>query len=89
MFYALASYLSVQKTASQEWLKLTENMPIKMKEKFMSALTASFEYFQILGFSPEAIHQSIVSDSKIDSEIEKLKKLATEVISELIKNENE
>ena len=60
-----------------------------MKEKFMVALMASFEYFQVLGFSPEAIHQSIASDNKMESEIEKLKKLATEISSELIKNENE
>lgn len=89
LVYALAAYLSGQKTASQEWLKLTESMPIKMKEKFMPALLALFEYFQVLGFSPEAIHQSIIADNKIESEIEKLKKLAEEISSELIKNEAE
>ncbi len=89
LVYALAAYLSGQKTASQEWVKLTENIPNKMKGKFLSTLTASFEYFQVLGFSPEAIHQSVVSDNKTESEIEKLKKLAAEVSSELIKNETE
>ena len=89
LVYALAAYLSGQKTASQEWLKLIENMPIKIKEKFLPSLSSSFEYFQALGFSPDAIHQSIISNNKIQSEIDKLKKLATEINLELLKNESE
>lgn len=89
LVYALAAYLSGQKSASQEWFKLTENMPIKLKDKFLPRLSTSFDYFQALGFSPDAIHQSIVSSNKTESEIEKLKKLAHEISLELIKNENE
>ncbi len=89
LIYALAAYLSGQKTADQEWQKLTEKMPLKMKEKFLPNLSALFEYFQLLGFSPEAVHNSVVAANKTDSEIVKLKTVAFEISSELKRNEVE
>ena len=71
------------------WLKkIIENIPLNMKEKFLYDLTSSFEYFQLLGFAPDAVHNSVVSENKTSSEIAKLKKLAEEISSELKKSEN-
>ena len=87
--YALAAYLSGQKAANLEWSKLIEIMPINLKERFIAPLSSSFEYFQLLGFSPEAVHKSIVSANQTETEIKKLKKTADEISKELRKNESE
>jgi len=89
LVYALAAYLSGEKTANQEWLQLTENIPIKLKEKFLPSLASSFDFFQLLGFAPDAVHAQIVSANKTENEIEKLKKVAIQISDELKKNETE
>lgn len=89
LIYALATYLSGQKTTSQEWHKLAENMPLKLKEKFLLDLTAAFDFFQLLGFAPEAVHLQVLSGNTTEAQIEKLKKLAVDIGRELKKNDSE
>ena len=89
LIYLLAAYLSGQKAANQEWIAVTEKIPIQLKDKFLISLSASFEYFQILGFAPETIHQSLVASKGTEAEIEKLKKLSAAINSELKSQEQE
>lgn len=89
LVYALAAYLSGQKTSSQEWHKLVEGIPLKLKEKYLTKLNDIFDHFQLLGFAPDAVHQSIVSANTTDSQIKKLAILATDIGRELKKQETE
>lgn len=89
LVYALATYLSGQKSSSLEWHKLIEDIPLKMKEKYLSELSNVFDYFQLLGFAPDAVHHNIVSANTTDSQIKKLETLATDIGRELKKQETE
>ena len=89
LVYSLAGYLSGQTSASQEWHTISEKIPIRLKDRFLPELSNSFEYFQLLGFAPEAIHQNIVASGKTQSEIEKLEKLAGQINFELKNQDNE
>lgn len=89
LIYLLAAYLSGQKSANQEWLEVTEKIPIQLKDKYLTSLASSFEYFQMLGFAPEAVHQSLVASKGIEAEIEKLKKLSGAITDELKSQERE
>ena len=89
MIYLLAAYLSGQKAANQEWLSVTEKIPIQLKDKYLNSLSAAFDYFQMLGFAPETIHQSLVTAKGTEAEIEKLKKLSAAITNELKSQERE
>ncbi|MFZ3230744.1 MAG: BatD family protein [Pseudobdellovibrio sp.] len=83
LIYVLAAYLSGQKTANHEWASLVETIPIKFKDKFLTQLTASFEYFQLLGFAPEVVQKNIIESNTTVSELEKLSKLASAIDADL------
>ncbi len=87
--YTLAAYLSGQTAANQEWADLIDKMPTKMKENFLTSLSSIFEYFQLLGFAPEAIHQSLIQSKGVSAEIEKLKKMAGEIEAAINRHDSE
>lgn len=87
--YALAAYLAGQTAANQEWSVLAEKIPMKLKDKFLISLASSFDYFQMLGFSPDKIHESVVASKGVFTEIKKLKKLSEEINTELKTQDSE
>lgn len=83
LIYTLAAYLSGQRSANHEWSTVTEKIPFKLKEKFLNRMASSFDYFQLLGFSPDAVQKNIVESKTTDAELEKLRKLAAEIDADL------
>lgn len=88
LIYTLAAFLSGQKTANQEWSSLTDKIPFKLKEKFLTRMASSFDYFQLLGFAPDAVQKNIVESKTTQTELEKLNKLAAEIDAELKASDN-
>lgn len=88
LIYSLAAYLSGQKTADQEWANIIEKIPFKQKEKFLNRLVSSFDYFQLLGFAPDAIQTNIIESNTTAKELEKLEQLANEINADLKASNN-
>ncbi|MBC7464477.1 MAG: protein BatD [Bdellovibrio sp.] len=88
LIYTLAAYLSGQRTANQEWSSVTDRIPFKLKEKFLARMSSSFDYFQLLGFAPDAVQKNIVESKTTNAELEKLRKLAAEIDADLKASDN-
>ncbi len=78
LIYLLAAFLAGQKKANQEWSMLVKEIPLQSQE-LLSRLTLLFDYFQILGFSPEDVMNQLVRQAPIPEKIKELKKIADEI----------
>lgn len=79
LIYILTASLAGYKKADQEWSTLIKEIPIKAQNKFLKRLTSLFDYFQLLGFSPDEVVQNLISSKPVASQFDDLKQLAGEV----------
>ena len=79
LIYLLAAYLAGQKRANQEWSALIKEIPLKSQGLFLDRLTKLFDYFQLLGFSPEHIMSSLVLQHPVQNKLSELKKISQEI----------
>lgn len=86
LIYLLAAFLAGQNRANQEWQTLVKEIPLKSQGLYLDRLTQLFDYFQILGFSPESVKASLLGQYPVEEKIKDLKKI-TEEISLQIKAE--
>lgn len=86
LIYLLAASLAGQRRADQEWTQLIKEIPIKAQNQFLNRLTNLFDYFQLLGFSPENVVQQLTTSTPVEKQISDLKQLTKE-ISEKAKTE--
>lgn len=79
LIYLLAAFLAGQKKANQEWSLLIKEIPLKAQGLYLDRLTQLFDYFQILGFSPDDVMKSLVNQHPVANKVQDLKKIAEEI----------
>lgn len=87
VIYILVANLAGQKKADQEIHLLINEIPSKDQQLYLQRITQLFDYFQLLGFSPEEIMQSVLKKKPLKEQIEMLKILAKEIVAKLRKQD--
>jgi hypothetical protein len=87
LLYLLVANLAGKKKADQELHILVKDMSSKDQQKFLDRINGLFDYFQLLGFSPEEIMRNTLSRKPIDEQIRQLKSLTKEVVDNLRKED--
>ncbi len=88
LIYLLAASLAGQRRADQEWSQLIKEIPIKTQTQFLGRLTNLFDYFQLLGFSPEDVVKQLLASKPTPEQIQELKQITKE-ISAKVKTEEQ
>lgn len=83
LIYLLAAFLAGQKKANQEWSLLIKEIPLKAQGLYLDRLTQLFDYFQILGFSPDDVMKSLVNQHPVATKIKDLKTVAEEIATQV------
>ncbi len=87
VIYILVANLAGQKKADQEIHLLINEIPSKDQQLYLQRITQLFDYFQLLGFSPEEIMHSVLKKKPLQEQIEMLKILAKEIVAKLTKQD--
>jgi hypothetical protein len=87
LIYILVANLAGQKKADQELHLLINEISLKDQQIYLERITKLFDYFQLLGFSPDEIMQGIVSKTPVKEQVEQIKNLAKEVVAKLKKED--
>ncbi|MBY0554078.1 BatD family protein [bacterium] len=87
LIYILVANLAGQKKADQEMHLLINEISSKDQQLYLARITQLFDYFQLLGFSPDEIMQSALAKKPIKEQAEQLKNLAKEVVANLKKQD--
>lgn len=80
LIYLLAAFLAGQQRANQEWHVLIKEIPMKAQGLYLERLTQLFDYFQILGFSPEDVMRSLVNQHPVLQKISDLQQISEEIV---------
>lgn len=83
LIYLLAAFLAGQKKANQEWTTLIKEIPLKAQGLYLDRLTQLFDYFQILGFSPEDVVNRLVNQHPVSKKVDDLKKITEEIVAQI------
>jgi hypothetical protein len=87
LIYLLVAQLAGQKRADQELHLLVNEISAKDRQFFIPRITEIFDYFQLIGFSPDEIMKQTLSRKPVSEQWEGLKKLTNEILVKL-KKEN-
>ncbi|MBC7741598.1 MAG: protein BatD [Bdellovibrionaceae bacterium] len=79
LIYLLGASLAGKRRADQEWSELIKEIPIKTQNQFLVRLNQLFDYFQLLGFSPDDVVQQLVRSKPLPDQIADLKQITQEV----------
>jgi hypothetical protein len=81
LIYILVANLAGQKKADQEIHILINEISTKDQQLFLQRITQLFDYFQLLGFSPEEIMRSTLIKKPIKEQTQELMVLAKEIVA--------
>lgn len=87
LIYILVANLAGQKRADQEIHLLINEIPTKDQQQFLERIMQLFDYFQLIGFSPEEIKNETLSKEPLRDQIGQLKNLAEEIVDKLRKQD--
>ena len=87
LIYLMTAQLAGQKNADQEMHLLVKEIPLLDQEKYLTRINMLFDYFQLLGFSPEEIMQNIILKTPVNEQFRELKNLANEIVEKLKKED--
>jgi hypothetical protein len=87
LLYLLVANLAGKKKADQELHILVKDMTSRDQQNYLERINALFDYFQLLGFSPEEIMQNTLSRKPIDEQFKQLKVLTKEIVDNLRKED--
>jgi hypothetical protein len=87
LIYLIVANLAGKKKADQEMHVLINEISSKDQQKYLDRINSLFDYFQLLGFSPEEIMQNAMSRKPVDEQIKQLKSLTKEIVDNLKKED--
>lgn len=79
LVYLLAANLAGQRRADLEWSELIKEIPAKTQAQFLNRLTNQFDYFQLLGFSPEDVVRQLLASKPLNTQVAELKQMSKEI----------
>ncbi len=89
LVYLLAASLAGQRRADLEWSELIKEIPAKTQTQFLNRLTNQFDYFQLLGFSPEDVVRQLLASKPLNTQVEELKEISKEIASKAKSDQKE
>ncbi len=87
LIYLIVAQLAGQKKADQELHLLINEIPIKDQQKYLDQINSLFDYFQLLGFSPDEIMRNVVQKNLMQQHIQQLKNLSKEIVDKIRKED--
>lgn len=87
LIYLLVAHLAGQKKADQEFHLLIGEISSKDQQLYLARITELFDYFQLLGFSPEEIMRATLSGKPAEEQVSRLKILAKEIVAKMQKED--
>lgn len=87
LIYLLVANLAGQKKADQELHILIKEISTRDQQKFLDRINMLFDYFQLLGFSPDEIMQNAMNKKPLIEQITDLKNLTKEIVDKLKKED--
>jgi hypothetical protein len=87
LIYLLVAGLAGQKKADQEIHLLIKEIPLADQQKFLDRINNLFDYFQLLGFSPDEVMRSTLNNKPAAAQVEQLRRLSKEVVDKLRKED--
>lgn len=87
LIYILVAHLAGQKRADQELHLLINEISSKDQQLYLRRIIQLFDYFQLIGFSPEEIKEATLSQKPIKEQIEQLRILAEEIVAKIRKQD--
>ena len=87
LIYLIVAHLAGQQKADQELHILMKEIPLRDQQKYLDSINRLFDYFQLLGFSPDEIMRSAVAKTPTNEAVAELSKLTKEVVDKLRKAE--
>lgn len=87
LIYLIVAQLAGQKKADQELHLLIKEIPMKDQQKYLDQINSLFDYFQLLGFSPDEIMRNVVKQNLMQQQITNLKQLSKEIVDKIRKED--
>ena len=87
LIYLIVAQLAGVKKADQEIHILIKEISSKDQQLYLERINNLFDYFQLLGFSPDEIMQSTIDKKPVESQLQELKKLTHEIVDKLKKED--
>ena len=87
LIYLIVAQLAGQKKADQELHLLIKEIPSKDQQKYLDQINSLFDYFQLLGFSPDEIMRNVVKKNLMQQNIQQLKNLSKEIVDKIRKED--
>ena len=87
LIYLLVASLAGQKKADQEIHLLIKEISSKDQLAYLDTINYLFDYFQLLGFSPEEIMRATTNKKPVAEQIKELGILSKEVVDKLKKED--
>jgi hypothetical protein len=87
LIYLIVAQLAGVKKADQEIHVLIKEIPLKDQHLYLERINSLFDYFQLLGFSPDEIMQNAIDKKPIEMQLQEIKKLTHEIVDKLKKED--
>lgn len=87
LIYLIVAQLAGQKKADQELHLLIKEIPAQDQQKYLDQINGLFDYFQLLGFSPDEIMKNVVKQNLMQQQIQNLKQLSKEIVDKIRKED--
>ena len=81
LIYILVANLADQKKADQEIHLLINEISTKDQHQYLNRIMQLFDYFQLIGFSPDEVKDATLRHKPIKNELNKLKILTEEIVA--------
>ena len=88
LLYLLTAYLAGHKKADLEMHLLVREISLRDQQQFVEKINTLFDYFQLLGFSPDEVMLSTLQKTPVKMQIEELRKIAKEIVDKSKKEDN-
>lgn len=74
---------TVSKADPLEITQRISDMPLRYKEKYEQRLKEIFNYFQMIGFAPDQVRETLLKQKALEIELSDLKKISKEIADDL------
>lgn len=88
LIYLLTAYLAGHKKADQEMHLMVKEISASDQGLYLSRINQLFDYFQLLGFSPDEVMRSVLQQKPLQNQVTELKNVAKEIVAKSKKEDN-
>jgi len=85
LIYLLIGQMAHQNIGQGDWAQMIQHVPQNYRDRFEESLQKLFDYFQIVGFAPDAVNQQVLSQRPLVDAIAELRKTSHAIAEELPK----